>query len=104
MRKKVFLILTILTLSVISALMSLWLNEDSFGVGSRLFIYYSHKDYVKGTGPAPNQYRILPYFLIEKVFKYIPINWRNDFHRFLISWVGKDNDERRLQEAKRNYD
>lgn len=104
MRKKVFLILTILTLSIISALMSLWLNEDSFSMGSRLFIYYSHKDYVNGTGPAPNQYRIMPYFLIEKLFKYIPINWRNDFHRFLISWVGKDNDKRRLQEAKRNYD
>ncbi len=104
MRKKIFTLTVIFVISAISALMSLWLNEDSYSVGSRLMIYYAHKDYCAGNGPAPNQYRYLSYFLVEKVFKNIPVRWKNDVHHNLLRWVGRTDNEQEIKESRRNYD
>ncbi len=104
MKRRMFLLVVIFIISAISGLMSLWLTEDSYSIASRLFTYYSHKDYYKGKGPAPNQYRYLPYLLVEKVFKHIPINWRNDSHRLLVRWLGRSDNKAEIEETRRNYD
>lgn len=91
MKKKTVLIVTVVVLSYMVTSIGFWLVENVFSVGGRFFYYYSHNMYVEGKGPAPNQYRFVPYLLVENFFKHIPLRWYCSPHLTVKRWVGFEN-------------
>ena len=101
--KKSFVVLTIVVLSYITTSLSFWLVENRMSIFGRIFLYYTHKNYVEGNGPAPNQYRYLPYLLVDKLFKYIPVPWLDDSYNMIKTWAGYGSKEENFV-RKRNLD
>lgn len=104
MKKKTLLILTVVVLSYMVTSIGFWLVENMFSVGGRFFYYYSHKMYVEGKGPAPNQYRFVPYFLVDNFFKYIPLRWYCSPHLTVKRWVGFENNPTAQMDNQLNLD
>lgn len=101
--KRSFVVLVIVVLSYITTSLSFWLVENRMSVFGRIFLYYTHKNYVEGNGPAPNQYRYLPYLLVDKLFRYIPIPWLDDSYNMIRTWAGYGDEEENF-DRKRNLD
>lgn len=104
MRKIIVLILTALVLAYFVTSIGFWLVENVFSLGGRFFFYYSHNMYVEGKGPAPNQYRFVPYLLVEKFFKHIPIRWYCSPYLTVKRWAGFDNNPSAVLDNKLNLD
>lgn len=90
LKKKLFLFLTIVVIAYIVAAANFWLAENIYSIGGRFMFYYNHLKYIEGKGPAPNQYRVAPYLLVEYVFKHSPLRWYCNTYRQLKRWCGYD--------------
>jgi hypothetical protein len=91
MRKKtILLILTVVVVSYMVTSVGFWLVENSFSIAGRIFLYDSHQKLLEGKGAAPNQYRYIPYPLVEYFFKYIPLRWYCNTYIKLERWLGFD--------------
>ncbi|MCX7812978.1 MAG: hypothetical protein N2250_04925 [Pseudothermotoga sp.] len=91
MRKKtLFLLLTVFVIAYVVTAVNFWLVENMYAIAGRFMVYYNHLKFIRGEGPAPNQYRVAPYFLVEYVFKYSPVRWYCNTYRHLKRWCGYD--------------
>lgn len=75
MKKLLLLVITATVLAYLVTSIGFWLVENMFSVAGRVFHCNAHKLYVEGKGPAPNQYRVLSYLLVEHLFKRVPLRW-----------------------------
>ncbi len=103
-KKIIVLVLTAFVLSYFVTSIGFWLVENVFSVAGRFFFYYSHNIYVEGKGPAPNQYRLLSYWLVEKLFKHVPVRWYCSPYLTAKRWAGFDNNPNAVLDNKLNLD
>lgn len=89
-RKTLLVLLTIVVLSYIVTSVGFWMVEDTFSIAGRIFLYHTHRKVIEGVGPAPNQYRYVPYPLVEYFFKHSPIRWYSNTYVKLKQWLGFD--------------
>ena len=81
-KKKVFLIALFFSvvLSYIFTSMILWTTESRFLTISRYSKVMRHREAIEGKSFAPDQYRFGSYYLVEYIFKHIPLRWYDVFN------------------------
>ncbi|HOY26606.1 MAG TPA: hypothetical protein PKU79_08605, partial [Mesotoga sp.] len=81
-KKKVFLIALFFSvvLSYIFTSMILWTTESRFLTVSRYSKVMRHREAIEGRSFAPDQYRFGSYYLVEYIFKHIPLRWYDVFN------------------------
>lgn len=81
-KKKVFLIalFVAIVLSYIFTSMILWTTESRFLTISRYSKVMRHREAIEGKSFAPDQYRFGSYYLVEYIFKHIPLRWYDVFN------------------------
>jgi len=89
-RKTLLVLLTVVVLSYVVTSIGFWMVEDTFSIAGRIFLYHTHRKLIEGVGPAPNQYRYVPYPLVEYFFKHSPIRWYSNTYVKLKQWLGFD--------------
>jgi hypothetical protein len=60
--------------------MILWTTESRFLTISRYSKVMRHREAIDGKSFAPDQYRFGSYYLVEYIFKHIPLRWYDVFN------------------------
>jgi len=78
MGRGVLLLIVFVLLSYIFTSMTVWTTDGKYLFVSRYLRINQHKRVLSGENFAPDQYRFGSYYLVENLFKFIPLEWLDE--------------------------
>ncbi len=78
-RRTVVVAVFAIVLAYVFTSMTVWTTDGRFLVVSRYNRVLRHREGIAGTGFAPDQYRFGSYFMVDYIFKHIPLFWYDIF-------------------------